>query len=715
MSMIKPAFPVVNPDAALSANLVWAALMDDDGTGNVRSGVATSRNFRDKINPMPTYSFVENFAAGEGLVSSPDRTDSGIRMGGNTWAQLATRLGGVSFELPGAVGSSTLQHWMLVMRVRASGNGAIIHKGVDSSTNDLYVFSISGNQINILVGGTSLAINTSAAPYTDADPFLNGSKDMTLVIASAGDGRFKVTWTDHGVQRLGSVGPANAEIVDPFGDNFNVRIGARGSVNQASSMDFGYIHSDLTVYSMQVFQRAEMFTQAEMVSIADDTYQCFREANHPQSVSEQAAMALAFNKAFCWIGDSQSIEGDNRLPQAVKEKYVPVANASSMFLSFYCQSPTVGSSRTFSTPAGMAWPEQGAPIDDAGLPASLAGLLCSPFSYATFSGNVADASEMVNILLWNLASMYAGDTIWTQGISLDAVLLYAGSPSMTSPGDLQMRTQRVGTADSTFTPDFSTAGLKGHRMAVPAQTASAQTFIRVRAAAGVDETGGEIVMLGGYFERPDGSGGRSPGYGFDTAAFGGYDAAEWLAESSAIAFGDKWAQTVIPEHVNIMLGHNQAAGHTTQLDAGDLTGDYTDDITAFCDMVIAGASAARHQTLDFSTRTSVILTTPWRAIAASSPMDDAVNAATVEAVHAALAAERNFVPVSLLAAFNGENPLEDGLHPGDGVGDPDTERELVADAWVLQLQGLLPAATQPAPRRRRLTGGSAATFRVSIT
>jgi len=694
MSMIKPAFPVVNSDAALSAHLVWAALMTDDGANSVRNGGSDDLTFRDLVDPdSPAYQFFESFSGTEGLTASPDRTDSGITLDSNSWARLEAALGGVNFEVPGATGGSETQHWMLAIRLRASGAGTIVHKGRSIVSTDLHAY-VTANTLAVAVGNQTLSMNTSGAPYTDGAPFVSGSQDMTLVIASAGSGRFKVTYTGHPQERFGPLGAAAAQLLDPSDNPFPVRLGARATLDDADDDTVTNKHPDLTIYSMQVFRRATVFTQAEMLSVANDTYQCFREANHPQSVSDQAAMALAFNKAFCWIGDSQSIENANRLPQAVKEKYIPSENASSMYLSFYCQSPTVGSSRTFSTPTGMTWPKLGAPIDDAGLPASLDRLLCSPFSLATFSGNVADAAEMVNILLWNLSSVYAGDAIWTQGIALEAVLLYAGSPAMTSPGNLQMRTQRGGTADSTFTPDFSTAGLKSHRLAVPAQPASAQTFIRVRAAAGVDETGGEIVMLGGYFERPDGSGGRLPGYGYDSAAFGGYDAAEWLAESSAIAFGDKWAQTVIPEQVNIMLGHNQAAGHTTQLDAGDLTGDYTDDITAFCDMVIEGASAARHQTLDFSTRTSVILTTPWRAIAGTSPMDDETNAETVEAVHAALAAERNFVHVSLYSAFGGENPLDDGLHPGDGDGDPETERELVADGWVAQLQGLITQTSQ---------------------
>jgi hypothetical protein len=134
-----------------------------------------------------------------------------------------------------------------------------------------------------------------------------------------------------------------------------------------------------------------------------------------------------------------------------------------------------------------------------------------------------------------------------------------------------------------------------------------------------------------------------------------------------------------------MLGHNQAASHTAQLDAGELTGDYTDDISLFIETILLGASAARHQTLDFSTRTEVILSTPWRAISGSSPMDDSVNAATVDAVHAAIAEDRNFVHVSLYEQFNAENPLAGGLHPGDGIGNAAEEREAVADAWVDQL------------------------------
>lgn len=686
MSHIKPAFPVIDTSSPLSSDLVWAALMDDDGDGNVRNGTSTSRNFRDKINPLPTYSFVENFAVGEGLEASPDRTDSGIRTTGNSWAQLATRLGGVSFELPGAAGGAKPNHWMLVLRVRSTGNGAIIHKGVDASTNDLYVFTISGNQINFRMGGTSLSANTSAAPYEDGNPFLDGSKDMTLVIASAGFGRFKVTWTDHGVERLGSVGPANPELVDPFGDNFKVRLGARGTTNQASSMAAGYQHPNLIVYSMQVFQRVLPFSESEMVSMAEDTYQCFREEAVPQTVEQQAAKALSFNSPFCWIGDSQSIENANRLPQAVKEKYIPAANATSMFLSVACQTPAVGSSRTFSTfGTSLLWPGVPSQSGISGLDASLNGLLCNPVGSGLFTGDIPDGTEAFNMLLWNLNTMFAGSTIWTQGLSLEAVLLYASSPAMTSPGTMQMRTQRGTVEDIDFALDYSTAGLKGQRLSVAPNAASAQTFIRLRAATGNNEAGGQLVLVGGYFEVPDGLGGREPGYGWDTIAFAGFDAAEWLALAGPLAFGDRWAQTVIPEQVNIMLGHNQSSAHSTQLNAGNLTGAYTDDITAFVDRVLEGASSARHQRLDFTTRTSIILCTPWRARAGTSPMSSLVNATALNTVHQNLASARNFVHVSLFEQFDQADPLADGLHPGDGSGDGPTERELVADAWVNQL------------------------------
>ena len=691
MSMIKPAFPAINTEAALSDHLVWAALMTDDGPNNVRNGGTTDLAFRDLIDPTNAYAFMESFSATEGIESSPERGDSGITLDSNSWARLEDSLGGVDFVAPGASGADpSTEHWMLAIRVRASGTGTIIHKGRSNTNVDLWVYT-TGTNLVIIIGNRTFSIAT-ATTFPDAAPFLNGSKDMTLVVATTGSaGRIKATWTDHPQERFGQNAVPAAKLTDSSGNPFEMFLGARGTVDDAASNVVADKHPDLTIYSMQVWQRSTEFTQAELLSIANDTYQCFREANHPQSVSEQAASVLDFDKPFCWVGDSQSIENQNRLPHGVKEKYVAVGDVASMFLSVYPQSSALGGSRAYSTPSGMSYVVQDMLIDNASLPASLQGLICNYSAYGSPTANIADGSEVINLQLAASSAQFLGATAWSNGIDLEAVLLYATSPSLGSDTQWSMRTERNTTSDLDFTMDYSYAGLKSVRHPVPDHVGNATTFIRLRSdGSGTDETDNEFLVIGGYYEKVDGSGNRVPGYGFDTCAFPGFDAAEWLADASAIAFGDKWANTVIPEQVNIMLGHNQAGGHTTQLDAGNLTGDYTDDITAFVDMVIEGASAARHQTLDFSTRTSVILCTPWRAIAASSPMDDATNAATVDAVHAALATARNFVHVSLYAEFDEDNPLADGLHPGDGTGDDAEERELVADAWVTQLQSYLP-------------------------
>jgi hypothetical protein len=691
MSMIKPAFPTINTEAALSDHLVWAALMTDDGANNVRNGGTTDLAFRDLIDPTNAYAFAESFSATEGIESSPERGDSGITLDSNSWARLEAALGGVNFEVPGATGGSETQHWMLAIRLRASGSGTIVHKGRSNISTDLHAY-VTSNTLAVAVGNQTLSMNTSGAPYTDGAPFVNGSQDMTLVIASQGaTGRFKVTYTGHPQERTGPIGAAAAQLLDPSGDPFPVRLGARATLDDADDDTVTDKHPDLTIYSVQVFRRATVFTQTELLSIANDTYQCFREANHPQSLTVQAASVLDFDKAFCWVGDSQSIENQNRLPHGVKEKYVAVGDVASMFLSVYPQSAALGGSRAYSTPSGMSYVVQDMLIDNASLPASLQGLICTYSAYGSPTANIADESEVINLQLAASSAQFLGATAWSNGIDLEAVLLYATSPSLGSDTQWSMRTERNTTSDLDFTIDYSYAGLKSVRHPVPDHVGNATTFIRLRSdGSGTDETDNEFLVIGGYYEKVDESGNRVPGYGFDTCAFPGFDAAEWLADASAIAFGDKWAHTVIPEHVNIMLGHNQAAGHTTQLDAGDLTGDYTDDITAFVDMVIEGVSAARHQRLDFSTRTSIILCTPWRAAATLSPMDDATNAATVDEVHAALATARNFVHVSMYAEFDEDNPLADGLHPGDGTGDDAEERELVADAWVTQLQSYLP-------------------------
>jgi hypothetical protein len=714
MSMIKPAFPVVNPDAALSAHLVWAALMTDDGPNNVRNGGSDDLTFRDLVNPSsPVYRFYEPFSGTEGLVASPDRQDSGIITDSNTWARLEAALGGVNFEVPGATGGSETQHWMKVIRLRASGSGTIVHKGRSNVSTDLHAY-VTSNTLAVAVGNQTLSMNTSGAPYTDGAPFVNGSQDMTLVIASQGaTGRFKVTYTGHPQERLGPIGAAAAQLLDPSGDPFPVRLGARATLDDADNDTVADKHPDLTIYSVQVFRRATVFTQAELLSIANDTYQCFRERIQTKPKEQQARELLEFNRPMSFLGDSQSAEHVHRLPNGLKRWHIPVENVSSLCFTYYPDSSSYGQSPIVYTPTGATWPNVRAEPGTAGLPADLAGRIPSYYNRIDFTGNVANNQELLRLKLWNLNTLFVGDLIWSKDIAINmrGKFLYASSPTLPSAAGLTVKLRRNGENTYNFTPDHSTVGIKAIEGVFPNTTNNVDALVRLYSNnSGTDETGGELVYIGSYFYKTNGGTSRAPGWGLDVNAIGGWDCAEWQQFVDPIAIGEKWGHTVVPEYVHIMLGHNMNGSHTTQLSSGSMTGQYTDDMTSLVLWVQEAAAIARHMALDWSTETHIVIATPWEAAVASAFAG--VLAETGEAVHQAIADANNMLHISLLKEFGYTSPIP-GLHPGDAGGNGDDNTKTIADAWVTQLQGLLASVgmrTRPALgasplRTRPMIGG----------
>jgi hypothetical protein len=246
-------------------------------------------------------------------------------------------------------------------------------------------------------------------------------------------------------------------------------------------------------------------------------------------------------------------------------------------------------------------------------------------------------------------------------------------------------------------------GYQSRTVALPANASSSSVYLKLETPSNLFSTAppwsGDVVVAGGYYEILE-DGQRKPGYGHDSIAHGGWSARSFLDRTTPMGLGSKWGLTVLPSVVNIMVGHNQSAAHQTQLDAGTLTGDYTDDMVELIDLVRRGLAVARNMTLDWESPTIVMLTTPWRA-AASSPMANATNAATINTVNEALCEQFNLPHISLYSRFNATSPIA-GLHPGDS-GDGPTETGIVSDGWVLQIQTVALLGGKRLLRARNLT------------
>ena len=689
--VVKPAYPVINSSAALSASLVHALLFDGDEPSQFRGG---GGGLLDKVSNTAIGSIRGTPSGSEGLRADLNRAEYGYRFAKSSDLQLGSTLGGCDFSIDGT------NHWMLVLRMRVRKNAGattqhtILHIGTNGTSGnyELFIDQInSGGGMRVFHRGASAYNLAYSADSSAWAAFEDASEVVTMVIASrkTGGSNGRLAFVTEG--SAFAVLTNNTEVGSRIQPSAQITVGAREDAASTTR------HAGMDLYGVQVFRRTgSEYSLSEMQSIANDPYQCFAERNHPDAIRDQASLYTGLDEPMSYFGDSQMTLSRFRLPHAFNRLFVDYEQATSMATEINAQGAFQYANRTLDSPSGASWSvtnliPSSATLNGLGLAnqtAWMSGAL-------TFDGNVADDTRLARINYGGNASIYSGEGSWLNNGTPHLTLIYAASGSMTPVSDLVIKGSRqseAGINTQAFAPVYTPAAMRSMAVdGIGSSVINRDAYLDLFTATGIDETGGELVICGAYCEVRSG-GVRVPGFGFCSIAQGGWNAKTWLDNSSDLAVGSIWGLTVHPRIVAIMLGHNQTASHATQLNAGNLSGDYTDDIAAVAAMVRRAIAISHCMHLDWSEQTVLILATPWRT-QASSPMTDATNAATVASVHAALASSLNAPHLNLYQRLGGVAPF-DGVHPDDVGSDSnevkDAKTGIVAQAWYDEIVGLSP-------------------------
>lgn len=545
---------------------------------------------------------------------------------------------------------------------RVDGDGSLVSMTDQATTtNRMFQIYASGGQIYLRLGGSVTSV--TGGTFSPGD-FVSIAVSFRTSGGTNGQAAISKNW---GTATLGTaITPASAAVNET---GVPLRVSSRGDGAGGESF-FGQGYAAIVaIFDFNI-------RDSTLTALAENPYSFLKDKAPAHMISqEQAAqMGLDSEVSTLWFGDSHTTpQVTYRHPTVWGLDHVD----QDKFLAYYAHvnvdNATVGSSTTQNTLTNTTRDSDNLQNDGA-LPSNLAaeGLVAAPWSMWTCTGDVADDGVLIDTQIWE-TTRFGGQTppmFFQVEDDVFVRFLFAIDSADTLMASLEARLTSGSNALNT-TINLSVASGQSRVIWADAQSPSpAVSLERLHAilrTTAVDETGQVLINMGCLFFRREAMEGN--GYTFTALGNAGWSTGDWSsALVNGLGLGWFMGALPIPRIIRVLLGHNQETGETTQLDAGNLTGDFTNNTNDLADAIELAIRVARNMQWYWGP-VSVEWHTPWRSTVASQ-MNDATNANTVEAVHRQLCLDRGYLHVSLLEELGRDASPFPGLHVNDSVTDP---------------------------------------------